>query len=74
MTNTELKKLLRLPRNEKIKIVHTLWDNIAKDKVQGNTYPEHIEIIKKRLKKIKGGKIQFVNWESLKNKYEDIWT
>ena len=46
--NTELKKLLGLPRNEKIKIVHTLWDNIAKDSAQGNTYPEHIEIIKKR--------------------------
>lgn len=69
MTNTELKKLLGLPRNEKIKIVHTLWDNIANDKVKGNTYPEHVEIIKKRLKKIKSGKTKFKNWESLKNKY-----
>ncbi len=71
MTNAELKKLLNLPRNEKLKIVHTLWDNIAKDKVQETTYPEHIEIIKRRLKKIRSGKTRFNNWETLKNKYNE---
>jgi len=69
MTNTELKKLLNLPRKEKLKIVHTLWDNIAKEKVHEATYPEHIEVIKKRLKKIRSGKTKFKNWETLKNKY-----
>lgn len=56
MTNTELRKLLRLPRNEIIRIVHTLWDNIANDEIQRKTYPEHIEIIKKRLKRSKAVK------------------
>jgi putative addiction module component (TIGR02574 family) len=69
MTNTQIKKLLSLSRNEKLRIVHTLWDNIAKDKANNDMFPEHIAILDKRLKKIKNGKSKFKNWESIKSKY-----
>ena len=69
MTSTEIKKLLKLDDNEKIKLVQTLWNSIAERNEDIELPKEHIHLIEQRLNLIRNGKVKFKNWNSLKKKY-----
>ena len=69
MTSTELAKIRRLPKNQKIRLVQTLWDDIAKDNESVKPLKEHLVLLEKRLKKVEKGKTKFTDWDKLKKKY-----
>lgn len=46
---------------------------MASIKTKESTSSQHIEVIKKRLWKIKNGKIKFKSWNALKLKYVCLW-
>ena len=69
MNSTELKKLLNLSRKEKIKLVQTLWDNIASEQNAVSFPAEHAEYLEKRIERITSGKTKFKNWNDVKKKY-----
>jgi len=71
MTRTEIKKILRLKRNDKIKLVQTLWDSIEEE--QGNLPmpKEHIVLLENRLKKLTQGKSTLKSWGEIKRKFNN---
>jgi len=69
MTTAQLKKILRLNRREKIELVQTLWDDIAKEQEKLAVPKEHIKLLERRIKRIEKGSAKFKSWESVRKKF-----
>ena len=69
MTQTKLKELLELSKEEKIELVQTLWDSIADEKSIEPVSDKHKEILQERIKRINSGRAKFKNWEDIKSRY-----
>ncbi len=70
-----MKLTININEQEKIEFFLSLLEEldfveIIDFKEDGNILPEHLAVLKKRLKDIKKGEVSFKNWNSIKKKYE----
>lgn len=72
MTKLQLQYLHNLPVKEKIRVVQTLWDDIAKEQSIDNLPLEHKKLLDERLQKINSGKAQFKSWSEVQSKYQKL--
>ena len=72
MTKNQMADLHKLSVKEKIKIVQTLWDDIAREQSMETLTPEHKKILDERIQKINSGNAQFKPWSEVRNKYQNL--
>jgi putative addiction module component (TIGR02574 family) len=70
MTKHQMADLHKLSVKDKIKVVQTLWDDIAKEQSIETLPIEHKRILDERIQKIKTGNAQFKSWSEVQNKYQ----
>jgi putative addiction module component (TIGR02574 family) len=72
MTKLQLADLHKLSVKDKIKVVQTLWDDIAKEQSIETLTLEHKKILDERIQKINSGNAQFRSWSDVQNKYQNL--
>lgn len=72
MNNSQIKQLLKLPRNEKIELVLALWDNIVQGQADNYISDEHKKLLDQRMQNIQIGNTKFKSWEEIKKKYRSL--
>ena len=72
MTKHQLADLHKLSVKEKIKVVQTLWDDIAKEQSIETISLDHKKILDERIQKIYSGHAQFKSWSEVHNKYQNL--
>ena len=72
MTKNQMTDLHKLSVKEKIKIVQTLWDDIAKEQSMETLSTEHKKILDERIHKINSGNAHFKSWSEVQNKYQNL--
>lgn len=72
MTKNQMTDLHKLSVKEKIKVVQTLWDDIAKEQSMETLSTEHKKILDERIHKINSGNAQFKSWSEVQNKYRNL--
>ena len=72
MTKNQMTDLHKLSVKEKIKVVQTLWDDIAKEQSMETISAGHKKILDERIQKINSGNAQFKSWEEVRNKYQNL--
>ncbi|MFA5817728.1 MAG: addiction module protein [Bacteroidales bacterium] len=72
MTKHQMTDLHKLSVKDKIKVVQTLWDDIAKDQSIETLSLEHKKILDERIQKINSGNAQFRSWSEVQNKYQKL--
>ena len=70
MTKLQMSELHKLPVKDKIKLVQTLWDDIADEQSIDTISTEHKRILDERLQKINSGKAEFKAWSDIQEKYK----
>lgn len=64
--------LHKLSVKEKIKVVQTLWDDIAKEQSLETLSSEHKKILVERIQIISSGNARFKSWSEVRNKYQNL--
>jgi putative addiction module component (TIGR02574 family) len=59
MTKLLINELQKLSVKNKIKVVQTLWDDIAEEQAMDSLSDEHKKILEQRIQKINSGKATF---------------
>ena len=59
-------ELRKLPRTEKLKIIETLWDDLAADEESFPSPAWHEEELKKTEAEFAAGRIEVVDWQEAK--------
>ena len=72
MTKLQMSELHKLSVKDKIKVVQSLWDDIAKDLSVEGIPAEHKKILNERLQKIAAGKATFRSWSEVQDKYSQL--
>jgi putative addiction module component (TIGR02574 family) len=72
MTKLQMTELHKLSVKDKIKIVQTLWDDIAEDQAIDTLSAEHKKKLQERLSKIESGEAQFIPWSEIQAKFNTI--
>ncbi|MDO9340984.1 MAG: addiction module protein [Bacteroidales bacterium] len=72
MTKHQMTDLHKLSVKDKIKVVQTLWDDIAKEQSIETLSLEHKKILDERIQKINSGNAQFKSWSEVQNKYQKL--
>lgn len=72
MTKLQMSELHKLSVKDKIKVVQTLWDDIAKEQSIEGLPAAHKKILDERLNKIESGDANFKSWSEIQNKYESL--
>jgi putative addiction module component (TIGR02574 family) len=72
MTRLQLSELHKLSVKDKIKVVQTLWDDIAKEQSVVELPAAHKKILDQRLKKIGAGNALFKPWAEVQSKYDNL--
>lgn len=72
MTKHQMTDLHKLSVKDKIKVVQTLWDDIAKEQSIETLSLEHKKILNERIQKINSGNAQFKSWSEVQNKYQKL--
>jgi len=72
MTKLQMSDLHKLSVKDKIKIVQTLWDDIAKEQSLDTIPDEHKRILDERIKRIDSGNAKFKSWTDIQNKYQKL--
>jgi putative addiction module component (TIGR02574 family) len=72
MTKHQMTDLHKLSVKDKIKVVQTLWDDIAKEQSIETLSLEHKKILDERIQKINSGNAQFKSWSEVQNKYQQL--
>jgi putative addiction module component (TIGR02574 family) len=70
MNKEQLTQLQKLSRKEKLKLVHLLWDDIAREQDDLSIPTEHRQVIDERLAKIKSANASFRSWDDIQTKYK----
>jgi len=70
MTKFQMTELLKLSKKDKIKVVQTLWDDIAKEQAIDSISLEHKKLLEERLRKIKSDEAIFIPWSAIQAKYK----
>jgi len=55
-----------------MKVVQTLWDDIAKDQLIDELPTAHKKILNERIQKIASGKAVFKSWSEVQDKYNQL--
>jgi len=69
MTKVQMSELLKLSVKDKIRVVQTLWDDIANEQSIDKLPTEHKRIIEERLNKINSGRATFSSWAEIQKRY-----
>jgi putative addiction module component (TIGR02574 family) len=69
MTRLQMSELHKLSVKDKIKVVQTLWDDIAKEQSIDGVPKDHKKILDERLHKITSGNALFIPWSEVQIKY-----
>ena len=72
MTKFQISELHKLSVKEKIKVVQTLWDDIAKEQSLLTLPLEHKRILDERIQKIDSGNAKFKSWAEIQSKYQKL--
>ena len=72
MTKHQMTDLHKLSVKDKIKVVQTLWDDIAKEQSIETLSSEHKKILDERIQKINSGNAGFKSWSEVQNKYQKL--
>ena len=72
MTKVQLTELHKLSVKDKLKVVETLWNDIAKEQSIETLPLEHKRILDERIQKIDSGNAIFKSWSEVQNKYKWI--
>lgn len=72
MTRELITKLHKLSVKEKIKVVQTLWDDIAEEQAMDSLSLEHKRILEIRIQKINSGKAKFKPWVEIQAKFKGV--
>lgn len=70
MTKLQMTELHKLSKKDKIKVVQTLWDDIAKEQAIDSISLEHKKTLEERLRKINAEEAIFVSWSAVQAKYK----
>ena len=69
MTKVQMSELLKLSVKDKIRVVQTLWDDIANEQSIDELPTEHKRILEERLNKINSGRATFSSWAEIQKRY-----
>jgi putative addiction module component (TIGR02574 family) len=69
MTQLQMSELHKLSVQDKLEVVQTLWDDIAKEHQIQELSTEHKEILDERLLKINSGNASFKPWSEVQQKF-----
>lgn len=69
MTKLLMSELHKLSLTEKIKLVQSLWDDIAEKQSFDSISAEHKKILDQRIKKINSGKANYKSWSMINAKF-----
>ena len=72
MTKLQLAELHKLSISDKIKVVQTLWDDIAQEQAIDSISAAHKKIIEDRLQQIKSGTAKFKAWSEIQAKFNEL--
>jgi putative addiction module component (TIGR02574 family) len=72
MTKLQMTELHKLSVKDKIKIVQTLWDDIAEEQAIATLSAEHKKNLQERLRKIESGEARFIPWSEMQAKFNGI--
>lgn len=72
MTKFQMSELHKLSVKDKIKVVQTLWDDIAKEQSIEGLSEAHKKILDERLQKITSGNALLKPWSEVQTKYRDL--
>lgn len=72
MTKLQIAELHKLSTKDKIKVVQTLWDDIAKENTFDTLSSEHKKILDDRIKVIDSGNASFKSWSDVQQKFRNI--
>jgi putative addiction module component (TIGR02574 family) len=72
MTRLQMSELHKLSVKDKIKVVQSLWDDIAKEQSIEGLPEAHKKILDERLIKIESGNAHFKSWSEIQKKYETL--
>jgi putative addiction module component (TIGR02574 family) len=72
MTKLQMNELHKLSVKDKIKVVQSLWDDIAEEQAIDTLSAEHKKNIEERLQKIDSGEAQFIPWSEIQAKFKGI--
>ena len=72
MTKFQMSELHKLSVKDKIKVVQTLWDDIAKEQSIDELPATHKKILDERLHKIGSGNALFKPWSEVQSKYAKL--
>ncbi len=72
MTKLQMTELHNLSTKDKIKVVQTLWNDIAKESNLDSMPIEHKKILGERLSIIDSGKANFKSWTEVQEKNRKV--
>ena len=72
MTKSQISDLHKLSIKDKIKVIQSLWDDIAVEQSFDTLPVEHKRILEERIKKINSGEANFKPWSEIQNKFKHI--
>ena len=72
MTKLQIAELHKLSTKDKIKVVQTLWDDIANENTFDTLSSEHKKILDDRMKVIDSGNASFKSWSDVQQKFRNI--
>lgn len=72
MTKLLMSELHKLSVKDKIKVVQSLWDDIAEEQAMDSISEEHKKILEQRIQKIKSGKAKFKYWSEIQAKFKKV--
>ena len=72
MTKLQMSELHKLSVKDKIKVVQTLWDDIATEQSKVELPDAHKKILDQRLNKIASGNALFKPWKEIQSKYDNL--
>ena len=72
MTKLQMSELHKLLVRDKIRVVQTLWDDIAKEQSVSTLSLEHKKILEERIHLIDLGNAKFKLWSEIQNKYQKL--
>ena len=70
MTSLQMSELHKLSVSDKMEVVQTLWDDIAKEQNLTDFPESHQKILKERLQRISSGEAIFKTWSEVQEKFE----
>ncbi|MEI6677174.1 MAG: addiction module protein [Mariniphaga sp.] len=72
MTRLQMSELHKLSVKDKIKVVQSLWDDIAKEQSIEGLPAAHKKILDERIRNIEAGNALLKPWSEVQTKYREL--